>query len=119
MLAVWNLWNRSTGIDLDGISYRRTRREIWRTKEAFDIRKTDPLPYKPEDDPLVITNELTHNVSAKQSIATEPHTILRSSRGIHTSPTNDTNCAVIDLTKVRGISRYVQLPSKFQDYIMT
>lgn len=59
-------------------SYRRTHREIWRAKEAFDARKTDPSPFKLEDDPLVITNEHPHNVSVKQSIALEPQITLKS-----------------------------------------
>lgn len=57
-----SLGNRSYLIDLDGKSYRRNRREIRPTKEAYDAERTDLLPYKPEYDPLVITNVPTTRV---------------------------------------------------------
>lgn len=58
----------------------------------------------------MITNERPHDMSVKQKA-------LGSSRGINTSPTNDTTCAVIAPIKVRGSSRNVQLhvPSQFED----
>lgn len=92
--------NRSYGINSDGKSYRSNHREIRPTKKSYDARKRDPLPCKPGDDPLMITNERPHNVSVKQPVDPEPQT------------------ALIAPIKVRGSSRNVQLLSQFEDYIM-
>lgn len=113
-----SLGNRSYLIDLDGKSYRRNRREMRPTKEAHDAERTDPLPYKPEDDPLMITNERPQYESVKQPIAPEPQTAFGSSRETITSPASDNNCAVNASTKLRGSSRIARLPSKFKDFIM-
>lgn len=59
-----------------GKTNRRNRREIRPTKEAYDVDKTDPLPYKAEDDPLVITNKRPLNECEDQSLASEPQTTL-------------------------------------------
>uniref|UniRef100_A0A8W8N379 Uncharacterized protein n=1 Tax=Magallana gigas TaxID=29159 RepID=A0A8W8N379_MAGGI len=113
-----SLGNRSYLIDLNGKSYRRNRREMRPTKEAHDAERTDPLPYKPEDDPLMITNEPPQYESVKQPIAPEPQTAFGSSRATITSPASDNNCAVNASTKLRGSSRIARLPSKFKDFIM-
>ncbi|XP_011437820.3 retrovirus-related Pol polyprotein from transposon 297 [Magallana gigas] len=113
-----SLGNRSYLIDLNGKAYRRNRREMRPTKEAHDAERTDPLPYKPEDDPLMITNEPPQYESVKQPIAPKPQTAFGSSRETITSPTSDNNCAVNASTKLRGSSRIARLPSKFNDFIM-
>lgn len=70
-LAVWNLENRSYGINSDRKSYRRNQRERERaTKKAYDACKKDPL-LKPEDDSLMITNERSNNMSVKQTVASD------------------------------------------------
>lgn len=71
-----------------GKTNRRNRREIRPTKEAYDVDKTDPLPY---NDPLVITNKRPLNECEDQSLASEPQTTLGSSRGTCTSPASDNN----------------------------
>uniref|UniRef100_A0A8W8NS93 EGF-like domain-containing protein n=1 Tax=Magallana gigas TaxID=29159 RepID=A0A8W8NS93_MAGGI len=114
-----SLENRSYLIEFDRKSYRRNRGEIRPTKEAHDAERTDPLPYKPEDDPLVITNERPQNESVKQPIAPQPQTAFGSSRETTTSPASDNKCAVNASTKVRSSSRNAKLPSKFKNYIMT
>lgn len=74
-----------------GKTNRRNRREIRPTKEAYDVDKTDPLPYKAEDDPLVITNKRPLNECEDQSLGSEPQTTLGSSRGTCTFPASDNN----------------------------
>lgn len=87
--SIQSLWNRSYLVNIDGKTNRRNRREIRPTKEAYDVDKTYPLPYKVEDEPLVITNKRPLNENEDQSIASEPQTTLGSSRGTCTSPASD------------------------------
>lgn len=72
-LAVWNLENRSYGINSGRKSYRRNQREKEReraTKKAYVACKKDPL-LKPEDDSLMITNERSNNMSVKQTVVSD------------------------------------------------
>lgn len=72
-LAVWNLENRSYGINSDRKSYRRNQREREReraTKKAYVACKKDPL-LKLEDDSLMITNERSNNMSVKQTVVSD------------------------------------------------
>lgn len=89
-----SLWNRSFLVNIDG---KDLGRQIVEIGGKFDqlrrlmMDKTDPLPYKAEDDPLVITNKRPLNECEDQSLASEPQTTLGSSRGTCTSPASDNN----------------------------